>query len=128
MNRREKTKKILPVRGATRIWLAWTAAVLLLPVWSGPAKADQVAIVLSGEAAPYRQAQVGLENCLTREKHTTRTYLLSEAVKKNDALSQQVPVFVAVGTKAALWLHKNVAPPVKLIYCMVSDPEGLGLV
>lgn len=114
-----------PGRGARRLLAtALTGAVALLAC---PAQAARIAVVVSGDAAPYRQAEEELKSRLTKLGHSVSATLLADFVKDPDGAGQGAAAFVAVGTKAAVWLNENLRPSSRVAYCMVADPETAGL-
>jgi len=105
--------------------LAWLAALFLV----GAARADDIVIVLSGDAAPYAQAEGGFKTKFAEENSSIRTILLSEVTDKGieESLGKSPRAVVAIGTPAAIYLHKNLPQPIPLIYCMVANPARVGL-
>ncbi|WP_153304927.1 ABC transporter substrate-binding protein [Desulfocapsa sulfexigens] len=89
-----------------------------------------VFVVLSSEAEPYRQAADALTASLAKKDISTREFL-------SDTLSGQTPEFVstthktkmwvAVGSRAAAYLSHVLPKSALLVYCMVADPENIGL-
>lgn len=113
--------------GRMRIhWTVLTALLALsLPtaVW-----AKQIIIVPSGTEAPYLSAAAAAGKNLTQQGHTVETVQLSDVAKDIDAfMNRKADVYLAVGTKAATLLHKQVKSPAQLYYCLVAGPETLGL-
>ena len=64
-------------------------------------------IVLSGDAAPYAQAETGLKRQFGEQKRETRTVSLQDLMSQGlDAtVGKNAELVVAVGTPAAVWLH-----------------------
>jgi putative tryptophan/tyrosine transport system substrate-binding protein len=102
------------------------AAALVALLGLRAARAQQITVVLSSDAAPYTQAQAGLTEELAVRKIQPRTILL-QTVAANPADLPAASTVVAIGTPAAVWLHKNLPRSSRLIYCMVSDPAAAGL-
>ena len=94
-----------------------------------PAYAEEVFAVLSSDAAPYEAAGETLKKELGSSGLKVRTLELKDfddgALKK--ALTDATTRFVAIGSDAAVALQKRVPASHVLVYCMVSDPAGLGL-
>jgi len=88
--------------------------------------AGPIVLVLSSDAAPYVQAQGGLNAQLAAQHCTTRSVTLAEATQ-NLADLTTAPAVVAIGTSAALTLQKVLPAPTPLVYCMVADPGNSGL-
>ena len=84
-------------------------------------------VVLSGKAAPYLQAAQSLAEHLARRGHTARSVQLADLAATWQADSGRSGVYVAVGTRAATWLHSRVAGQGRLMYCMVAGPVRVGL-
>jgi putative tryptophan/tyrosine transport system substrate-binding protein len=103
--------------------------VLCVAAWAGAARAGEVVIVLSSDAAPYGQAETGLEQQFGEQKRDTRTVSLKDITGKGlDAtVGRNADLVVAVGTPAAVWLHGQLPATTPLVYCMVSDPAAAGL-
>jgi putative tryptophan/tyrosine transport system substrate-binding protein len=97
--------------------------------WVHAARAGDVVIVLSGDNAPYAQAEMGLKKQFADQKRQTRSVTLQDVSSKGlDATVGHKPdLVVAVGTPAAVWLHGKLPADTPLIYCMVSDPAAFGL-
>ena len=118
-------------RGSARSCCALAAAVATVLASSGsaapPAQAGRVLIVRTSEAAPYAQAEAVLKARLAKQGHALQSVLLAEHAKAANAKAPETDVCVAVGTGAAGWLHENLQSKTALVYCMVSDPKGLGL-
>lgn len=118
----------------TRLWhiilgVSPIAALFVaLSLFTPSARAARVMVVLSAEAAPYRDAEKSLRAGLERERHTVETGLLSSlSGKTSTELSSVAELVVAIGTEAGVWLHERLPESVALVYCMVTDPESAGL-
>lgn len=112
-------------RGVLRTAGVGVAAILAM---TGACWAEKVTIVQSGSAAPYQEAADALVTQLQATgNETSRLQLPLPAEAVAGAVADGTRVFVAVGTEAALWLHERAPSTVGLVYCMVADPEGLGL-
>jgi ABC-type uncharacterized transport system substrate-binding protein len=100
---------------------------LLVGLWCATPSAAEVAVVLSGDAAPYRAARTGLVEGLAARGHHAHSYAL-EDLRTRDDLSRLSPAaFVAVGSAAAAFLRRHLPAGTLLAYCLVADPDGLGL-
>jgi ABC-type uncharacterized transport system substrate-binding protein len=102
------------------------ASVTLAFLAQGPASAGEVVIVLSGKEAPYAAAQDEAAKRLGEQGCRVTTVQMTE-VTKDTVAARKVDVYLAVGTKAAVFLHDLVKPPAQLVYCMVSQPAKAGL-
>jgi len=91
------------------------------------ARAEDVAVVLSSGASPYRQAAVELEARLRKLGHAPRTALLADLRNRGGLADRADAAYVGVGTSAAAWLCRNAPAGARMAYCMVSDPNQAGL-
>ena len=86
-------------------------------------------IVQSSQATPYQRAAKALMSALEDGEHQGKnriTDLYSLAQNKEKLLpGGSNDVYVAIGTKAAVYLSKNLPQNVKLTYCMVANAEEL---
>lgn len=101
-----------------RVTLASVTAFALAPLTS----TEPIAIVLSGEAAPYRQAAAAIEQHVAAT-HNTSTLLI-------DQLRGGAPpgnTWIAIGSAAANRLRPQLAEGQRLIYCLVTDPGAASL-
>ena len=91
--------------------------------------AHTIQLVLSSAAAPYREAAAALEDVLARQNVVTQSFTLQELIEHAPASStdKNIGVWVAVGSRAADHLHSFLPDTIPLIYCMVADPERIGL-
>ncbi|MDY6912957.1 MAG: ABC transporter substrate binding protein [Planctomycetota bacterium] len=105
--------------------MAILLAAVIIP--AAKASAARIAIVLSAEAKPYRQVEAELKARLKKLDHTTETFMLADVNRDLARFAGKTDAFLAVGTKAADWLHRNLRPDKPLTYCMVSDPRAAGL-
>jgi len=85
----------------------------------------RVIIVRSSRATPYVNAAAALEKSLATASIRARTFDLASI--EDDRPLPTAKVYVAVGTPAAVKLHARVAPPARLVYCLVTDPRAYGL-
>jgi putative ABC transport system substrate-binding protein len=98
---------------------------LLLCTISVLSWSSEVLIVLSGEHEPYRQTQQSLVKELGTEGHHINELLLNEP-NKTYVIPSSTTCVVSIGTPASLWLQQQTYTG-KKVYCMVSDPESVGL-
>jgi ABC-type uncharacterized transport system substrate-binding protein len=107
----------------------WVLGVCWLLGLAGSASAREALIVLSSDAAPYRQAQAALQENLGRGGCATPCVLLKSLTGSGggEAGYKDAAVVIAVGTEAAAWLHGRLPGSIPLVYCLVADPEGAGL-
>ena len=95
---------------------------------AGEAAQIRIMIGLSGKEAPYREAATAAEEFLARLGYTVKSIQLEELTGNPKLVTDgKWNACLAVGTKAAVWLHNQVKPPTQLAYCMVARPEFLGL-
>ena len=81
--------------------------------------ATTIVVVRTSDAEPYTQADAAVRDRLTQHQFTVRSLLVKD-------VSQQ-GIQAAIGTSAARWLHKELPPSTKLVYCMVSNARDAGL-
>jgi len=90
--------------------------------------AARVVVVLSIEAAPYREAEKAINTQLVQSGHSVKTVLLASInTKSAEQLAAIGDGVIAVGTDASVWLHAHLPEKVPLVYCMVADPAAAGL-
>lgn len=89
----------------------------------------EVVIVLSSDAKPYKDAQAALAEQLSKASYKCSVVNLEDlsGQKLRDHLEQKPAALVGVGSDAAVYLHDKVPAPQPVLYCMVADPDGLGL-
>ena len=101
---------------------------VLLIVSGSRASGARIVIVKASEAEPYAQAEAAIRARLADHHDDLRSLLLKEAAEKGVGPSiGQADVVVAVGTPAARWLQKQLPANIKLVYCMVTNPDEAGL-
>ena len=89
-----------------------------------------VYLVLSSEAAPYQKAADALIISLAQQDIRTRVFLSEKLSRLAPDFSSEVyktKMWVAIGSRAAAQLHEVLPPSTFLVYCMVADPEKIGL-
>jgi ABC-type uncharacterized transport system substrate-binding protein len=89
-----------------------------------------VFLVLSSETEPYRQAADVLKYSLAKQGIRTRVFLSGELSRFASEFSSDVNktiMWVAIGSRAAAQLHRVLSESTPLVYCMVPDPEKIGL-
>lgn len=106
---------------------------IILSCFSVPTQAqavDEIYLVLSSEALPYRLAADALQSSLQSENLPNRI-LSSEKLEglTTQLLQKQYPskLWVAIGSRAASQLNKLLPLSTRLVYCMVADPAKIGL-
>ncbi|PKN42836.1 MAG: hypothetical protein CVU59_13575, partial [Deltaproteobacteria bacterium HGW-Deltaproteobacteria-17] len=82
-------------------------------------------LVLSDAAGPYKAAADGAERALAARGVTVRRAEVGDINLLKPAGEETV--VVAIGPAAALKLDGEMAASRPLVFCMVSDPRGLGL-
>ena len=103
--------------------------LLVLSFSTDVSAAEDVFVVLSSEAKPYRQAAEALQSTLKKENIKTRTYLsvkLSPVGLDFSSDTYKMKVWVAIGSRAATQLNSVLPQSSPLVYCMVADPEKIG--
>jgi len=92
--------------------------------------ADTVLLVLSSDAAPYRTAATALQLSLADENVQSVTVISEEiAFKSFDAMQKKyAPIrWVAIGSRAAAQVNRLLPPTMPLVYCMVVNPQKVGI-
>jgi putative tryptophan/tyrosine transport system substrate-binding protein len=90
-----------------------------------------VFLVMSSNAEPYQQAADALQSTLTKQGVKTQVYFLDTLVTHPPNFSQganKSKIWVVIGSRAAAIVHEILPESTSLIYCMVADPEKIGLV
>lgn len=125
MNRRRNGNDWIRRAGQGCLWLC----LLLLCVPCNGATVHNVNLVLSSEAVPYREAAEALQRALAEQDVVTREFTLEAMIKREPSLSleKQAEVWVAIGSRAADYLNFSLPDSISLVYCMVADPEKIGL-
>jgi len=96
--------------------------------WPRPGLAAKVLIVKASEAEPYTQAEAAVRGPLTQHHDDVRTVVLNEVIDKGVAqVVGPADMVIAIGTPAARGLHNQLPANIKLVYCMVTNPEDAGL-
>lgn len=108
--------------------LACVAVSLCLGLASAVAKAGEVVVVRSSDAAPYSAAGEALQADLEKNGLHVRSVLLKDFdIAAASKVTDQTTAFVAVGSEAAVALQQRIPASHPLVYCMVADPASLGL-
>ena len=93
------------------------------------ARGGAVVIVRTSDADPYTEADAAMTERFTQHQFSVRSVLAKDVSQEGiDAAIGKPDVVVAIGTSAARWLHKELPPSIKLVYCMVSNAKDAGLV
>ena len=103
---------------------------LLMLVSTTYLASGELIVVRSSRAEPYMKAAVALENELANlgyENYKRRIVNLDAIISGKMKLLSSVksPVFAAIGTKAAVYLGKELSEGSKLTYCMVANINTL---
>ncbi len=109
-------------------WSGLTAMLVWLGVTTCAWGAD-VLVVLSSDAGPYEQAQAAIRQRLTEHQYQVKAVLLAE-VQKNPEVLQRINeslAVLAVGSAATATLHQHANLQVPLFYCLVANPQEIGL-
>jgi ABC-type uncharacterized transport system substrate-binding protein len=91
---------------------------------------NAVFLVLSSEAEPYQQAADALQASLAKQDIETWVFFSDELSKRVPDFSSdnyKIKMWVAIGSRAAAQLHRALPESTFLVYCMVADPEKIGL-
>ena len=89
---------------------------------------QDVIVVPSSDATPYVKAQEAIKDyVLDRGNSTTVVALDDIGSNLDNVIGGETKAVVAIGSKAAVQLKKQVKAPVLLTYCMVAGPAKLGL-
>ncbi len=110
-------------------FLAFLIAVLFcLPVRAQAI--DRVLMVLSSAAAPYQDAAASLQLSLADDKIKSAIVISEDIGPQSYELlqNQYSPIiWVAIGSRAAAQVNKLLPPSKPLVYCMVVDPQKVGI-
>lgn len=96
---------------------------------AGEAGSKDVIVVLSSQAKPYKDAQTALTEQLGKQGMKSVNVQLSEfdSERLKELVAQKPAAFVGIGSDAAQALHVKVPAEIPVVYCLVTDPQGLGL-
>lgn len=100
--------------------------------WAASAEepeAREIIVVLSSQAKPYKDAQAALAEQLGKQGLKCVGVQLSDfdGDRLKELLAQKPAAFVGIGSDAAQALHVKVPAEIPVVYCLVTDPQGLGL-
>lgn len=120
--------QLLRVRAGQMLRLVATLPLLAVAMGAQQASAPDPSapaftIVLSGEQAPYKAAAASAAETLKAFPNSVRTVPLTELTNERLAKADAKDVFVAVGTEAAVRLHKALPASARLVYCMAGGIE-----
>jgi putative ABC transport system substrate-binding protein len=87
----------------------------------------EIVIVRSSDAAPYKDAETALRDGLAGRNEPLRSVLVKDVADKGVDSIADADGVVAIGTAAARWLHEQLPARVRLVYCMVNNPQDAGL-
>lgn len=87
--------------------------------------AADVTLVLSSDAIPYASCAEAIR--LHGVEGTNYHTLQLSAVIENPALIKHASICLAIGSSAAVYVHKHLPPKHYFLYCMVDNPRSLGL-
>lgn len=116
------------VLGARRLY--WFTAVIVVLGTAQGSLASEVVLVLSSEAGPFQQAGQAAVDRLQREGYKTTSRVLEDDRERDEQWlrNAQADAYLAIGSKAARLVQHTLPPEAKITYCMVTDPESLGLI
>ena len=109
-------------RRATACALALLSAAFAA---AASAPAAEVLAVLSEDKPPYHLAEEGLGKALAAAGHHLTSRLLDQPGASGE--EQRYAALVAIGSKAANFLHGHRPGSLPLVFCMVADPSDAGL-
>jgi len=109
----------------------WVFFITVLPCFPVQAQtADNVLIVLSSKAAPYRAAAAPLKSSLAKD-NIKSAIVISEDIASlsfEDLQKKYSPImWVVIGSRAAAQVNKILPPSKSFVYCMVVDPQKVGI-
>ena len=104
--------------------------VLVLLMCVSYTASAEITIVRSSPAGPYKDAATALVEELANSGYTNKTSHIMDLntmmLSKTEVMSAaEGGVFVAIGTKAAIYLAKHLPSPNRLTYCMVANVDAL---
>lgn len=126
--KQQQVNKTDEMARAKIFWILLAAVLCCFPIQVFAA--DQVLLALSSDALPYQQAATSLELALAEENIKSVTVLSRELESTSfDVLQKQYSpsMWVAIGSRAAAQVNKLIPPTVPLVYCMVVDPQKVGI-
>lgn len=104
--------RLLPV-------FVWLQTSLLCSLIGPHVSASELTIVLSSEATPYQESALHLQSLYPK----SNIILASELVVDESGAHKHV----AIGSQAAAVLHGKLSKEQALYYCMVHEPQKIGL-
>jgi ABC-type uncharacterized transport system substrate-binding protein len=108
--------------------MAALIAALAVLFSATPLLGATIDIVRASDADPYTQAEASLREHLSHDGNQLQSFTIKEVAQKGIAQALGQPdMVVAIGTSAARWLHKQLPPSVRLVYCMVNNAQDSGL-
>ncbi len=126
MHKPKKRKRVLVSAGQVLACLCF----FFLCFSTNVLAAASVSLVLSSDAAPYRQAAEALKSSLSKKDIQISEYLLKDISDLSSpvlSVAKVSQVWVAIGSRAASYLNAQLPGTTSLVYCMVADPEKIGL-
>ena len=128
------TRQVNVIRAMARAGVRCTRVLLGLAAltWSALAHPSDVLIVTSSEASPYRAAAQAARKTLLESGKSSRTLPLEKLslerihaeIDKQGEQEKPPLTFLAVGTRAAVFLRKHLPVDTRLVYCMATNVEG----
>ncbi len=124
-------QKIMQRKRREGMKLLWLLLFALFSIFVSPAYAiENVLLVLASDAVPYRQAAAAMEFSLAKDNFSSQIVFVSEIESDpfSVVLKKYSPRFVvAIGSRAAVFVNKLLPSSQPLIYCMVADPQQVGI-
>jgi putative tryptophan/tyrosine transport system substrate-binding protein len=112
-----------------RSWL-WLVVAVVIVCQPQRSLASNVVLVLSSEAAPFQQAGQAAGDRLRQEGYAITSRVL-QSDREHDRvwlMGNSADAYLAIGSEAARLLRQTLPSGSNVSYCMVTDPEALGLV
>lgn len=128
MNKQERRAKQTAMAGI--IWAFFTVLWCCIPLYAQAQNNDQVLLVLSSEALPYKQAAASLELSLSDKNIKSAIVVSGDIASKSfAALEKQYSptMWVAIGSRAASQVNKILPSSMPLVFCMVVNPQKVGI-
>jgi putative ABC transport system substrate-binding protein len=91
--------------------------------------AGQIVVVLSSDAAPYAQAQVGFQQAMGARGADCLAVPLKEVTEKgvNAVIGKDTDMVVAIGTPAAVALYGKLPAGTPMVFCMAAGSSAEAL-
>lgn len=95
--------------------------------WASPMPvAGEAVVVLSREAEPFRKCEKAVTSALKEAGWSVKSVVLDPDGKAAGA--ESASKVLAIGTEAATWAKPRAKDGAEVVFCMVADAEGAGLI